>query len=350
MSEYYEKMSQKFIELARDNSQMAFDTLVELLENRDYDTIDKHIIPYFASRALLAKGEIGLNALIQILKRIDGFIYPMAILETIWQAGRGSLAIPLLVSIEQVASIQPGLNDALIIAAQDAFIEIVSEARESPEAFHRLINFLYHQNIRIRLHDNDEGYREFHYNIFQVLFDSTVRISQRLINQFEALLSAGHKEEELQQFLFANPVFLHPLASQVLNKHKLGDDFITDYVIETLTGEYIAVEIEKPSDVIITKKGDMTALFTHAFGQVLDFIDWVERNIAYAQTKLPGISTPKGLLVIGRLDGLTQKEINKLRRFSKNSMSIEIVTFNDLLDRAKALYRNIRHRIEFQSL
>ncbi|MEZ9685603.1 Shedu anti-phage system protein SduA domain-containing protein [Vibrio atlanticus] len=132
-------------------------------------------------------------------------------------------------------------------------------------------------------------------------------------------------------------------------KKKLGEEFITDYVLETLSSEYILVEIEKPSDQIFTKSNDFHHKFTHAFGQVLDFIEWVEQNIAYAQKKLPNISSPTGLLIIGMREYLNDEQIKKLNRFNKNSSKIKVLTFDDLLFNTKQLQNNIRARVKFNT-
>lgn len=134
-----------------------------------------------------------------------------------------------------------------------------------------------------------------------------------------------------------NPAFLNPLASQLISKHKLGCEFITDYVLETLTGEFIVVEIEKPQDKIFTQANDFSSQFIHAFGQVIDFIEWIEQNISYAQKKLPGISAPKGILVMGMRSTLAVAQADKLRRFNRNSSNIQVLTYDDLLTNTRAL-------------
>lgn len=52
-------------------------------------------------------------------------------------------------------------------------------------------------------------------------------------------------------------------------------------------GGWTLIEIERPQDKIFTTSDDFTSRFTHAFGQVLDFQQWVDQNVAYAQELLP---------------------------------------------------------------
>lgn len=55
----------------------------------------------------------------------------------------------------------------------------------------------------------------------------TVAKLKKLADEFESLIGAGTKEEELQLFLKANPFVLHPSA-ECIPKKRLGEDFVTD--------------------------------------------------------------------------------------------------------------------------
>ena len=137
------------------------------------------------------------------------------------------------------------------------------------------------------------------------------------------------------------PVFLEPLATKIYDKQRLGDDLITDFVIQTLEDKYVLVEIEKPQDLIFTKQNDFSAKFTHAYGQVLDFLAWIDSNIAYAQTKLPNICLPSGLLVIGQSSALNPDQKKKLEYFNTLNTRIKVITYDEVLLNAQRLYKNI---------
>jgi hypothetical protein len=345
MSDYFGQLVQEFEEMAKD---CAPDSIVKLklrLEVRDNGTYDKHVIPYLACRALIYKGVRGIEAMAEVLPRVPGFIYPMAILSSLWQASEGEHSRSTFETSEQSAILQQPINETVRFAAKEAFIAFLDECRTDPESFHRLINLLHHEQTVSSFEKDSNG--RFHQAVYRIIADSALRVSDRHIDQLDQLLRSGAREEAYQIFLTANPVFLNPLASRLIGKQKLGDDFITDYVLETLTGEYVAVEIEKPTDPVFTQTNDFSHQFTHAFGQVIDFIEWVEQNISYAQKKLPGIASPRGLLVIGTREFFSKEQSDKLRRFNKNSNSIEVITFDDLLSRARTLQQNIRHRVGF---
>jgi hypothetical protein len=128
-------------------------------------------------------------------------------------------------------------------------------------------------------------------------------------------------------------------------KQKLGIEHITDFILHRLDDQYVLVEIEKPQDRIFTQANDFSAAFTHALGQVLDFRSWVGQHGEYARSLMPGISPAAvGLLVIGLRSKLSDDQARKLRAFNENSLTIRVVTFDDLSSKAKTIYSNMIRR------
>lgn len=336
-----DQIARKIAELANSNDSHSIDYLADFLIVRDNHTYDKHVIPQLICRALLAKGKAGLNKMMDVYEKVDSSIYSKSIIESLWYAKNNMY--PDLV-FDSFMNIYPPLNQPLdqdvVNAAKDAIFDLVIDSQSNPDTFYELMMFL--QSSTIKLAINEQKYLNFQQQFFSILSESTIKITKRIINKFSQLIDQELNEEEYQIFLKKNPVLLDPLGSSIIDKHKLGDDYITDFVLETLKGEFIIIEIEKPQDKIFTQSNDFTSKFIHAFGQVIDFIDWIENNIAYADKKLPGISSPRGLLIMGRSELLEGNKLNKFRRFKRNSNSIEILTYDDVLNRARSLYNNIR--------
>jgi len=177
--------------------------------------------------------------------------------------------------------------------------------------------------------------------VFQIIRESSIKVTKSLLDEYEQMLSQSLNEEQYQVFLSTNPVLLDPLANRVIPKQPLGLEFKTDYVIQRLDNQYFAIEIEKPQDMLFTKADDFSAVFTHAFGQVIDFLEWVDAHAEYARHLLPGISSPRGMLVMGMRSSFSLSQSAKLKRLSINTPNIEIATFDDILERGRTLYRNI---------
>lgn len=173
--------------------------------------------------------------------------------------------------------------------------------------------------------------------------EGSIKLSRSVLEEFEALIDREDREEESQIFLAAHPVLLDPLAAEVIPKQRLGLEHATDYAVRSHDGLWLLVEIERPHDQIFTLGNDFRERFTHAFGQALDFQQWVDDNVAYAQRHMPGITAPRSLVVIGRRESLHGAQQAKLRQFVENSRRIDVVTFDDLLARSRSLYENLWH-------
>lgn len=171
-----------------------------------------------------------------------------------------------------------------------------------------------------------------------------IQITDDLICRFDEIVKSKENEEAYQTFLSKHPVFLDPLASEVFPKHRLGSDLITDFVIRRLDNKYILVEIEKPHDAVFTSGDDFSSKFTHAFGQVLDFQQWIDSHGEYARAKLPEISSPRGLVIIGSAAEFSEDQKKKLHRFNMNSSTVQVLTFDEVSLNARRLYLNIHRR------
>lgn len=321
-------------------------TLRGLLLVRDKSTFDKHTIPKYVARMFLALGENGLQELATLFKKAPGSIYPTSILATLFSASRKEYCDLMLFQsvrddISQVIK-EPIISDTMAMRAREIFQEIVAESQSDYDVFSHLIAFIDQKSTAYSMAKSaevDEMVRA----IFDIFTESSISINRKIIEEFKKLVfTVGLKEEEYQKYLSQHPVLLDSLAKTTISKQKLGVDLITDFVIKKLNGEYVIVEIEKPSDLIFTKNNDFTSQFTHALGQIIDFQEWTESNIAYAQKLMPNIKSPPGLLVIGRRDQLNDYQQNKLKRFNINSNGrVKVITFDDILENAEHLYRNI---------
>lgn len=337
----YDELAAKIAELVSDSSDESIEVLADFLRIKDTDTNGKHITPKLATIGLINLGKRGIDRLISIYSEIDGHIYPKSILDCLWFASNNLLMhFADLFHLKIIDPLHTTLDEETVKLVRDVFCDIVLSSSNNDELLSTFVentiiykDFLLSKGIDVNISDD----------IITILSETSLKISNILISKFSMLIEMQSNEEQYQKFLKDNPIFLESTAFSVFDKHKLGDDLITDFVIETLVNDYYVVEIEKPQDNIFNKNGDFSGKFTHALGQVLDFIDWIESNIAYTQKKLPGIVSPKGILVMGRSNQLNNEEIRKLQRFNKNSNSITVLTYDDLVLKAKCLYKNLLH-------
>lgn len=178
--------------------------------------------------------------------------------------------------------------------------------------------------------------------VINVVARSALKISDSTVAEFEQMVAADHSESIYQSFLEEHPGVLDPLASEIVNRQALAEQWRSDFVIRRLDDGYIFVEIEKPRSRVLLDYPAPTSELSHAIAQVINWLIWVEDNIAYAQAHgFPGIHSPRGVVVIGRDSDLSLTQ----RRFLKGlndqlAPRVAILTFDDVLANAKNLLRS----------
>jgi hypothetical protein len=339
----FEEIVDKIADLAKDRSEPATSDLSGFLLVKDGNTYDNFSIPALTCRGFLDRGPDGVRLIASLIEKADGRILPATIVENLWFAAHGELG-PISgmrggVALPSILQTKP--KPETIAAARGAFRDFVVQSQNDQDKFELLVHFMNINSMKgLTVPVAADALRT---DVFQIIRESSIKITKALLDDYEQLLSQGLNEEKYQQFLSCNPVLLDPLASRVIPKQPLGLEFKTDYVIQRLDNQYFAVEIEKPQDLLFTRADDFSAGFTHAFGQVIDFLEWVDTHAEYARHHMPGISSPRGVLVMGMRTQFSPAQGAKLKRLCINTPNIEVLTFDDVLERGRTLYSNI-HR------
>jgi hypothetical protein len=162
-----------------------------------------------------------------------------------------------------------------------------------------------------------------------------------LLRQLREHLSGP--EEPLHQFIRQHPQLLSPTHLHFWSKLPLGARS-TDFVFKEPAAGYVLVELERASHRLFRKDGQPTQELTHAIDQVTDWIRYIEDNHDTVQRELGlhGISTsPHAIVVIGRRETLTTDTARKLTTMTNRSPRLEILTYDDVLDRARATAENM---------
>lgn len=327
--------------IAKEPGYKGLNRLSEVFFTEDFSVFEKVSFPKYAARLFLCYQEAGLQELARLIQASSCPKHSNAILGTIYLASKKKYLNPLVPDKDYQRLVEPPISDSIAKVAHEVLFNIVSQSIDCPEMFETIIHFMNFGIIPTYFEDNDVQM-----DFLNILRDSSLMINYPVIHNFENLINeSGQKEEIYQKYLGENPILIDPLAKEIIPKQKLGDDYITDFVIRKLNNEYLLVEIEKPSDNIFSKSNDFTSKFTHALGQVLDFQEWVESHIEYAGSKLPGISSPTGVLIIGRSESLNSIQRAKLKRFNTTMNGrIKVFTYDDVLRNASILYHNIIDR------
>jgi hypothetical protein len=225
-----------------------------------------------------------------------------------------------------------------IASAKKALAAIVLSAKTDETLFEHLIeNELHSRRFRGGRADANKNF------LFRLFQARSLSLNQEIIDELNLLISeAPQREETLHRFLRDHSILLDPLATKVHNKPKFGSEYVPDFVIRRLDDEYVIVELEKASDKLFTKKGNIHGDLAEPLRQIRDFQDWVEENAEYARKKLPGIKRPHGLIVIGKNESLGENGRNFLARENiQRRGDVHIQTYDDLLNRANRIYQNL---------
>lgn len=175
----------------------------------------------------------------------------------------------------------------------------------------------------------------------------TIEMLETLSQKFNILLGESAKEEELQVFLKEYPFILNPMA-EVIPKKKLGEDFITDFVLILHSDQgatFVLVELEKASHPILTQDFALSSQTSHAIKQTRDWDVWLEKNKAYLQTKLSGFESPRYLIIIGRSTSLDEAAKAYLRSYNRDWKNIELLTYDDVLVRFNSTIKSLKSTI-----
>ena len=112
-----------------------------------------------------------------------------------------------------------------LAAAKQAFQEIVEESQLNGDLFQKLLMFLFQAIISLTSFEDEVSPNKdtaatdlMRSLVFEVFTEPAIKITSRLIVAFQTVISENHSEEVYQRFLTQNPVFIDPLASEVIPK------------------------------------------------------------------------------------------------------------------------------------
>jgi hypothetical protein len=162
-----------------------------------------------------------------------------------------------------------------------------------------------------------------------------------LLSEFETLLAGA--EEPMHQFLKKNPILLYPTYDRLWSKVPFGA-YVGDFVVRESPDDYVLVEIEAPHRELFRRNGHLRHEFTHAIGQITDWLAYLADHRAEVAAKydMRGISvSPRGLIVIGRSRGLTDDHRRKLATIQERQPRLRILTYDDVIANARAVFEKI---------
>ena len=175
--------------------------------------------------------------------------------------------------------------------------------------------------------------------------DRVVTMLEAAIDEFERVLEVDANDEQMMQYFLdteRNRILLEPSMIPPLRREVWIGNNKADFVVELPPGErYLLVEIERPIHKLFTAKDRVTKEVNHAQQQIEDWMNRISEHPHEARETLPGIREPQGLVVIGRRSSMTENQQRVLERRNARTQNITIMTYDDLLDRARQYLENL---------
>lgn len=168
------------------------------------------------------------------------------------------------------------------------------------------------------------------------------------LEAFDACLQRATSERELQTFFAQRPMILGQLMLTswervVIPSKRLGAEHVTDFMLGGMGSDgpyWTAIELESPKAKLFTKKGDPTAILTHAIRQIQDWRSWllVNQNYAARSGAHGGLGLMdvrpdvEGLIILGRRDE-NHLSTQRLRRQMASDLRIHLHSYEYVRDR-----------------
>ena len=222
--------------------------------------------------------------------------------------------------------------------------ELIVDIRESKPLTEKEIEKLELDEVEILKKDNLRLKKRLQNNSKLVKEYRKLRLPdyKKDIKNLKLKLEKSKKEEELQIFLSKRP-WLLGLEYENSQPQKIGVKKRYDFYVEKYDSYADIIEIKKSKENLFNKNGKMSKVLTDAIQQLIEYIDEaiVEGDSKRISKKLKiNFLKPKGILIIGRKN--VDKE--KLEHLSYYFHNIEILTYDDILERGKIIVKNLEKK------
>lgn len=213
--------------IAKEPDYKGLSRLSEVFFTEDFCVFEKFSFPKYAARLFLCYQEAGLQELARLIQACSRPKHFNAILGTIYLASKKKYLNPLVPDKDCRRLVEPPISDSMAKVAHEILFNIVSQSIDCPEMFETIVQFM-NFGVITSYFENDNIQMDF----LNILRDSSLMINYSVIHAFENLISESRqKEETYQKYLSENPILIDPLAKEIISKQKLGDDYITDFVV-----------------------------------------------------------------------------------------------------------------------
>jgi hypothetical protein len=168
---------------------------------------------------------------------------------------------------------------------------------------------------------------------------------QAVCNQFADLLKLDPLEEEVQTFIKANPILLHPFApNQVYYKPPILTHYKADIGILSQNKDLLLIELERPGLRLLNKDGGQCAELQKPLDQVRNWLHTCHQHSAAVLNGMghglypQEVAKIRGVVICGRDDPYDPEFLRRLK-WHQFPDGIQFFTYDDILRALVGLIR-----------
>lgn len=160
---------------------------------------------------------------------------------------------------------------------------------------------------------------------------------EKELKEFEKLVNNKKKlEEDYHVYLKDHPWLFGATYIEVKSKPNPTAKDKPDFLLKRYDGFHDVVEIESANDTLFASQSNrlkMTGKLKDAISEIMDYIDaYIQQTMKEFYEEQREVYKPKGLVIIGKTKDKEKRELKQLNSFLHD---IEVITFNDLIERAR---------------
>lgn len=219
------------------------------------------------------------------------------------------------------------------------------------------------ENFQIPLHENNKKI------ITEEEFNELIKENVRSIDDFyklisikkmelniqrlEKIISGEYKNEvDIQKFLKSNLWMFGNEYSTIIENGKINSDNILDVIPKNLENFLDIIEVKLPQEKMFNYDESHnnyypTSHLTKAISQIQNYIFELEKkvvDIQYQENNSCKIIRPRGIILYGSEQKLNSKEQKFLRILNSSYHNVHILTYQQLLEKAKNIMNFIQKR------
>lgn len=164
-----------------------------------------------------------------------------------------------------------------------------------------------------------------------------LEIARWTLEEFAAIIEKKSvKERDIQKLLKKSP-WLFGLEFDTVKSQKRAGENVMDFLLTKYNGDYVIVELKRPTDRLFVGSGKTVRKsdkLNRAIDQIRNYQLYHSKYYEYIYaSEQERIFMPRGLIVMGRTD----ENYERLKIENAILRDVEIVTYDDFLERAKRI-------------